>query len=63
VAAYYYLRILVVMYMHEPGESTNSLPPVDLALKVAVYGSALATILLGIAPSWVLDYATSAALK
>ena len=23
VAAYYYLRILVVMYMHEPGEATE----------------------------------------
>ena len=26
VAAYYYLRILVVMYMKEPGEATLSLP-------------------------------------
>src|ERR1035437_1852034 len=27
VAAYYYLRILVVMYMHEPGEATESAEP------------------------------------
>src|SRR5712692_5383404 len=63
VAAYYYLRVLVVMYMQEPGESAENLPPVDAALKVAVYGSALATVLLGVAPSIVLDFANQAALK
>ena len=31
VAAYYYLRLLVVMYMHEPGEVTNSLEPLTPA--------------------------------
>ena len=63
VAAYYYLRVLVVMYMHEPGESTENLPPVDGALKIAVYGSALATLALGILPSIVLDFANQASLK
>jgi NADH-quinone oxidoreductase subunit N len=63
VAAYYYLRVLVVMYMHEPGESTENLPPADAALKIAVYGSALATLALGIVPSIVLDFANQAALK
>ena len=63
VAAYYYLRILVVMYMHEPGESSADLPPAGTALKVAVYGSAAATLLLGILPSIILDFATRAALK
>src|SRR5271170_6989999 len=29
VAAYYYLRIIVVMYMHEPGESTLTLEPLS----------------------------------
>src|SRR5713226_3556645 len=63
VAAYYYLRILVVMYMNEPGESMDNLPPVGAAMKVAVYGSAVGTLLLGIFPSFVLDFATRAALK
>ena len=63
VAAYYYLRILVLMYMHEPGESADSLPPAGAALKVAVYGSAIATVLLGVLPSIVLDYVNQAALK
>src|SRR5207344_191070 len=40
IAAYYYLRILVVMYMREPGASTENLPAAGPALKVAIYGSA-----------------------
>ena len=63
VAAYYYLRILVVMYFREPGESADNLPPVGAAMKIAVYGSALGTLLLGIFPSFVLDFASKAALK
>ena len=31
VAAYYYLRLLVVMYMHEPSEVTAKLEPLSLA--------------------------------
>jgi NADH-quinone oxidoreductase subunit N len=63
VAAYYYLRILVVMYMQEPGEASENLPPAGPALQVAVYGSAVATLLLGVLPSLVLDFANRAALK
>jgi NADH-quinone oxidoreductase subunit N len=63
VAAYYYLRILVVMYMNEPQESTNDLEPAGPSMKVAVYGSAVGTVLLGIFPSFVLDFAIKAALK
>ena len=63
VAAYYYLRIMVVMYMYEPGEASDGLPPAGTALKVAVYGSAIATLILGVLPSIVLDFATRAALR
>jgi NADH-quinone oxidoreductase subunit N len=63
VAAYYYLRVLVVMYMRDPSESVEGLPPAGGALKIAVYGSAVATLLLGIVPSIVLDFANRAALK
>jgi len=63
VAAFYYLRILVVMYMNEPGESADDLPAAGTAMKVAVYGSALGTLALGIFPGWVLDFATKSALK
>lgn len=63
VAAYYYLRILVVMYFKEPGEAAENMPPAGAALQIAVYASALGTVLLGIFPSTVLDFATKAALK
>lgn len=63
VAAYYYLYILVVMYMKEPGESSENLPPVGFGLKVAVYASAAGTLVLGIFPSFVLDYASRTILK
>lgn len=63
VAAYYYLRIIVVMYMHEPGETTADLPPLGPGLKVALWGSAAAVLALGIFPSIVLNFAgRSAAL-
>ena len=63
VAAYYYLRILVVMYMREPGESVETLPPAGALLQIAVYGSAVGTLLLGIFPSLVLDFANRAAIR
>src|SRR5438094_9192782 len=63
VAAYYYLRILVVMYMHDPDESSDVLEPAGTSLKMAVYASAATTILLGVVPSIVLDFANRAGLK
>jgi NADH-quinone oxidoreductase subunit N len=58
VAAYYYLRIIVVMYMQEPGEATQAVPGVSPGLRVAILASALGTLVLGIFPSLVLDFAT-----
>jgi NADH-quinone oxidoreductase subunit N len=63
VAAFYYLRILVVMYMHEPEASMGDLQSAGPAMQIAVYGSAIGTLLLGIFPSFVLDFANKAALK
>jgi NADH-quinone oxidoreductase subunit N len=63
VAAYYYLRILVVMYFREPGESVETLPPAGALLQIAVYGSAGGTLLLGIFPSLILDFANRAAIR
>jgi len=57
VAAYYYLRIIVVMYFHEPGEATETVPPLTGGLRIALWSSALATLILGIFPSFVLDVA------
>lgn len=63
VAAYYYLRLLVVMYFTEPGESTNTLPPVSAALQTVIFVSAAGTLLLGIFPQVILDFATKSALR
>ena len=57
VAAYYYLRILVVMYMHEPGEAANNAEPLSPGVTAALILPALATLVLGIFPGWVLDFA------
>ncbi len=59
VAAYYYLRVIVVMYMQEPGESTASLPPPTWGVRTTLWAAALGTIILGIFPSLVLNFATS----
>ncbi|MGA2131364.1 MAG: NADH-quinone oxidoreductase subunit N [Bryobacteraceae bacterium] len=57
VAAYYYLRILVVMYFREPSEATTELEPLPLGLRAALVIPAIGTLFLGIFPAWVLDFA------
>jgi NADH-quinone oxidoreductase subunit N len=57
VGAYYYLRILVVMYMHEPGEAVEAAEPLSPGLRIALLLPAMGTLLLGIFPSWVLEFA------
>ncbi len=59
VAAYYYLRILVVMYMKEPGEATLSLQPLGIGIGATLWVAALGTLVLGIFPSVVLNFATA----
>lgn len=61
VAAYYYLRILVVMWMQEPGEAAEGAPETSLGVKAVLLGSAVATLVLGIVPSLVLDFANRSA--
>jgi NADH-quinone oxidoreductase subunit N len=57
VAAYYYLRIIVVMYMREPREDVP-LPRIPLGLGTALAASLAATIYLGVLPGHVLEYAS-----
>ena len=57
VAAYYYLRLLVVMYMREPSEATANIEPLTPGLRAALLLPALGTLVLGIFPSWVLEFA------
>ena len=60
VAAYYYLRLIVVMYMRDSKEPMPVLP-VPVSLGVAVVLSAAATLYMGVLPQPILDYATSSA--
>jgi len=57
VGAYYYLRLLVVMYMREPGESTETLQPPSFGIRTTLWVTALGTLLLGIVPSLLLNFA------
>ncbi len=57
VAAYYYLRIIVVMYMRDPVEASENAGPVAPGLRFTMLLSAVGTVVLGVAPSVVLDFA------
>jgi NADH-quinone oxidoreductase subunit N len=61
VAAYYYLRLMVVMYMYEPGEVANSLEPLSPGLRAALVLPAIGTFFLGILPGAVLNFARASA--
>jgi NADH-quinone oxidoreductase subunit N len=57
VAAYYYLRVLVAMYMHET-ERTDRPLAIPGGLQITMWITAAATLVLGIFPGLVLDFAT-----
>ncbi|HEV2688667.1 MAG TPA: NADH-quinone oxidoreductase subunit N [Bryobacteraceae bacterium] len=59
VAAYYYLRIIVVMYMYEPGDSTVTLQPLTAGIRTTIWAAALGTLFLGIYPSLLLTFASN----
>ncbi|MDQ2777471.1 MAG: NADH-quinone oxidoreductase subunit N, partial [Acidobacteriota bacterium] len=61
IAAYYYLKIIVAMYMHEPGESMQDLTPASFSLRVAIWASAIGVLVLGIFPSTLLSFVSFSA--
>jgi NADH-quinone oxidoreductase subunit N len=61
IASYYYLHLLVVMYMNEPGEATRDLEPMPLPLKAALLIPVLGTLILGIYPTALLTFAGASA--
>ena len=60
VGAYYYLRVIVVMYMREPRKEVP-VAPVGFALRLAIALCLIATLYLGIFPGNVLQYAQDSA--
>jgi NADH-quinone oxidoreductase subunit N len=62
VGAYYYLRIIVMMYMREAREEVPA-TPVPPALGAALAISVAATLYLGLLPGRILEYASRAAAE
>jgi NADH-quinone oxidoreductase subunit N len=60
VAAYYYLRIIVMMYMREP-RGEVPVTPVPAAAGAAITVCVLMTLYLGVLPGGVLDYVNRSA--
>ncbi len=61
VAAFYYLRLLVMTYFREPGEATGNAEPLSAAAGLALILPALGTLILGIFPGWILRFADASA--
>ena len=62
IGAYYYLRVIVVMYMREP-ETEIAAEPVPWTLSVVLWITAAGTIYAGLFPGYIIGYATKAALN
>lgn len=60
IGAYYYLRVIVMMYMREP-RGEVPVTPVPLTTGLAITACVLATLYLGVFPGRVLDYAAQSA--
>jgi NADH-quinone oxidoreductase subunit N len=61
IATYYYLRIMVVMYMDEPGEATKNLEPMPMPLLAALVIPVAVTLILGIYPAVLLPFVDASA--
>ncbi len=61
VAAYYYLRVIVVMYMRDPVDNTP-LPAPSTPMKLALVLAAIFTLYLGIFPGKVVSFAERGAV-
>jgi NADH-quinone oxidoreductase subunit N len=61
VAAFYYLRVIVIMYMRDPEPGTQELPPLAGMSGVAIWVCAIGTLVLGVAPSLILNFANQSA--
>ncbi len=63
IAAYYYLKIIVAIYMREPDVPTNQLPAPPFSLRLAMWVSAIGVLVLGLFPSTLLQVASSSAAQ
>jgi len=61
VAAYFYVRVIVLMFFTEPTDDTPQVMAPDILSKAAIAVCAVVTVVLGIAPQPLLDLADHAA--
>lgn len=63
IAMFFYLRVVVLMFMTEPADGSDPLPhSVDAASGLVLGVAVIATLLLGVLPGSVLDWARDATL-
>jgi NADH-quinone oxidoreductase subunit N len=55
VSAYYYLRVIIVMFFKEPEEELNISGPISGGMAAALALSVIATLAIGIFPTWLWD--------
>jgi NADH-quinone oxidoreductase subunit N len=60
ISVYYYLRVVTAMYFREVGREPQ--PIRAGAMTAALWIAAVATLAIGIAPSWFIDLATAAVM-
>ena len=61
IAAYYYLKIIVAIYMREPDVPTMQLEAPPVSLRLAMWVSAIGVLVLGMFPSTLLQFAATSA--
>ena len=61
IASYYYLKIIVAIYMHDPDIATQNIEPPSAGLRVAIWASAIGVLILGIFPSALFEFASFSA--
>ncbi len=62
IASFYYLRVIVVMYMHEPNQDWAP-SPMPWAVTFVLTAAAVGTLYLGLFPARVMGFATQAAMS
>ena len=62
VAAFFYIRIIVLMYFSEPAENGPTIAVPSVLTVIAISVCVTATLVLGLWPQWLIDLADKAAL-
>jgi NADH-quinone oxidoreductase subunit N len=61
IAAFYYLKLLVAAYMHEPSPAVDTLAPPAAGVRIAMWATALGTLFLGIFPAPLVAFISASA--